>query len=112
MCACVQSVSSAAPSMGLQIPPPPPITDSASEVEDEFEASSPLLLDFPREKLRVLEDLGQGRFGQVHLCETEQWSEHSLVAVKWLAPGAPETCRYGNFTPFFSVHSKGFLFCY
>jgi len=86
--------------MGVQssCPPLPPVPDSASEVDEEdFEASSPLLLDFPRDKLRVLEDLGQGRFGQVHLCETEQWSEHNLVAVKWLAPGAPENCRLARF---------------
>ncbi|XP_059473257.1 discoidin domain-containing receptor tyrosine kinase B isoform X2 [Neocloeon triangulifer] len=90
----VNNMHSPPPNMGMQLSCPPPVPDTASEAEEEeYEPSSPLLLDFPRDKLRVLEDLGQGRFGQVHLCETEQWNEHRLVAVKWLAPGAPENTR-------------------
>ncbi|XP_065345024.1 discoidin domain-containing receptor tyrosine kinase B isoform X3 [Cloeon dipterum] len=92
----VNSVHAVPPSMGVQSCAAAAAVDTSSSAdeEDELEAStSPLLLDFPRDKLRVLEDLGQGRFGQVHLCEAEQANEHRLVAVKWLTPGAPESTR-------------------
>ncbi|GLH05396.1 Uncharacterized protein GBIM_11003 [Gryllus bimaculatus] len=68
------------------------------------------LLDFPRHRLRLLEKLGDGLFGLVHLCEVEGAAEYpgagaagapapcqrkQLLVVKSLRRGCSEATRYG-----------------
>ncbi|XP_049938799.1 discoidin domain-containing receptor 2-like [Schistocerca serialis cubense] len=70
------------------------------EEEDAAAGAQPLPL-FPREHLRVVEMLGVGHFGDVHLCEVKQFPEVldknlctcKLVAVKFLRPNASEAVR-------------------
>ncbi|KAF4518476.1 hypothetical protein B566_EDAN006481 [Ephemera danica] len=91
------------PAMGLSVQQASAVGDSTSELTEpesgdgeappspaagsahlQSSPAAPLLLDFPRDRLRV------------HLCETEEWCEvgsKRLVAVKWLRPGASEACR-------------------
>ncbi|KAK7789281.1 hypothetical protein R5R35_013920 [Gryllus longicercus] len=47
------------------------------------------LLDFPRHRLRLLEKLGDGLFGLVHLCEVEGAAEYPGAG----AAGAPAPCQ-------------------
>ncbi|XP_069671795.1 discoidin domain-containing receptor 2 isoform X3 [Periplaneta americana] len=78
---------------------PEALTTATDEEDDE---ESMPLCQFPREQLRVLEKLGHGEFGEVHLCEVEGFpdsvdvlrhSECKLVAVKSLKLGASESAR-------------------
>ncbi|XP_008199917.2 epithelial discoidin domain-containing receptor 1 [Tribolium castaneum] len=61
------------------------------------------LLDFPRHRLRLLEKLGEGDFGMVHLCEAEglpdfnggsSFHKKQLVIVKSLWRGCGDTKRH------------------
>lgn len=61
-----------------------------------------VICEFPRHRLRFLEKLGEGQFGEVHLCEAEGIPELvdvptfgtcTLVAVKLLRPNASEVAR-------------------
>lgn len=81
-------------------PVSPEVLTTATDEEDEDENTP--LCQFPREQLRVLEKLGHGEFGEVHLCEVKGFpdcvdvlrhTECKLVAVKSLHPGAPESAR-------------------
>ncbi|XP_067169776.1 epithelial discoidin domain-containing receptor 1 isoform X2 [Apteryx mantelli] len=69
-------------------------------------APSPTLPDFPRRRLRFREKLGEGQFGEVHLCEVEEPQALGplgaaapppgrplLVAVKVLRPDATKNAR-------------------
>ncbi|ETN63069.1 hypothetical protein AND_005228 [Anopheles darlingi] len=47
------------------------------------------LSEYPRDKLVIVEKLGCGVFGELHLCETKGYSS-SLVAVSTLRPGASD----------------------
>ncbi|XP_021937561.1 discoidin domain-containing receptor 2 isoform X4 [Zootermopsis nevadensis] len=78
----------------------PEALTTATDEEDEDEDMP--LCHFPREHLRVLEKLGHGEFGEIHLCEVEGFpdsvdvlrhSECKLVAVKSLRPGASQSAR-------------------
>ncbi|XP_045464943.1 discoidin domain-containing receptor tyrosine kinase B-like [Harmonia axyridis] len=61
------------------------------------------LLDFPRHRLRLLEKLGEGEFGMVHLCEAEglpdfngasSFHKKQLVIVKSLWRGCGDSKRH------------------
>ncbi|XP_063925525.1 epithelial discoidin domain-containing receptor 1-like isoform X2 [Zophobas morio] len=61
------------------------------------------LLDFPRHRLRLLEKLGEGDFGMVHLCEAEglpdfnggsSFHKKQIVIVKSLWRGCGDTKRH------------------
>ncbi|XP_023246903.1 discoidin domain-containing receptor 2 [Copidosoma floridanum] len=79
--------------------------DMLTEEEDEDEATARLdcvIFDFPREKLSIAESLGCGNFGDVHICEVDQFPGYEevfrntttdLVVVKSLKPGSPELLR-------------------
>ncbi|KAH0502401.1 Epithelial discoidin domain-containing receptor 1 [Microtus ochrogaster] len=68
----------------------------------------PPRVDFPRSRLRFKEKLGEGQFGEVHLCEVEnpqdlvssdfpisvQKGHPLLVAVKILRPDATKNARF------------------
>uniref|UniRef100_A0A182M8V3 Protein kinase domain-containing protein n=1 Tax=Anopheles culicifacies TaxID=139723 RepID=A0A182M8V3_9DIPT len=47
------------------------------------------LSEYPRDKLVIVEKLGCGAFGELHLCETKGYSSN-LVAVSTLRPGASD----------------------
>ncbi|XP_069672513.1 discoidin domain-containing receptor 2-like isoform X2 [Periplaneta americana] len=75
----------------VKIPEGPPPDGSASS-----------LLEFPRHRLRLVEKLGEGGFGMIHLCEAEGIPEYNgvssfhkkhLVVVKSLWRGCGETTR-------------------
>ncbi|XP_071445067.1 discoidin domain-containing receptor 2-like [Hetaerina americana] len=62
------------------------------------DVSSPLspLCEFPRERLRIIEQLGLGEFGEVNLCEyndEENEGRPRIVAVKSLLRGSSEATR-------------------
>ncbi|XP_021918994.1 discoidin domain-containing receptor 2-like [Zootermopsis nevadensis] len=66
------------------------------------DGSSASFLEFPRHRLRLVEKLGEGGFGMVHLCEAEGIPEYNgvssfhkkqLVVVKSLWRGSGETTR-------------------
>ena len=61
------------------------------------------IFDFPRERLNIVESLGCGYYGDIHLCEVDRFPGHDeifrgtsseLVVVKSLRPGSSETLRY------------------
>lgn len=99
------------PSPTPSTPPPPSAKASSSmtsyspedmltEEEDE-EASG--IFDFPRERLSIVENLGNGTFGEIHLCEVDRFSGYDevfkntrshLVVVKSLRPGSSEALRF------------------
>ncbi|KAF7388965.1 hypothetical protein HZH66_010102 [Vespula vulgaris] len=73
--------------------------DTLTEEEDE---TAECILDFPREKLNIVENLGCGYFGDVHLCEVDRFpgyddvfrnTDSDLVVVKSLKPGSSNALR-------------------
>ncbi|XP_018375818.1 PREDICTED: discoidin domain-containing receptor 2-like isoform X2 [Trachymyrmex cornetzi] len=73
--------------------------DMLTEEEDEIPEC---VLDFPREKLNIVENLGCGYFGDVHLCEVDRFpgydevfrnTSSDLVIVKSLKPGSSDALR-------------------
>lgn len=70
-----------------------------TEEEDEV---AECIFDFPREKLNIVENLGCGYFGDVHVCEVDRFPGHDevfrntgsdLVIVKSLRPGSSDALR-------------------
>uniref|UniRef100_A0A1B6DNW4 Protein kinase domain-containing protein n=1 Tax=Clastoptera arizonana TaxID=38151 RepID=A0A1B6DNW4_9HEMI len=91
---------------------PPPSATSAHSSHGTSCSSSYVHLDtnqessllhvqmFPRDQLRVLQKLGVGQFGEIHLCEATKLPEHvinitdsKLVALKYLRQGASKDTR-------------------
>ncbi|XP_076749546.1 discoidin domain-containing receptor 2 isoform X1 [Xylocopa sonorina] len=73
--------------------------DMLTEEEDEVPEC---ILDFPREKLNIVENLGCGYFGDVHVCEVDRFPGYDevfrnatsdLVIVKSLRPGSSDALR-------------------
>ncbi|XP_076622324.1 discoidin domain-containing receptor 2 [Colletes latitarsis] len=73
--------------------------DMLTEEEDEVPEC---ILDFPREKLNIVENLGCGYFGNVHICEVDRFpgydevfrnTSSDLVIVKSLRPGSTDALR-------------------
>ena len=73
--------------------------DMLTEEEDEV---AECILDFPREKLNIVENLGCGYFGDVHICEVDRFpgydevfrnTSSDLVIVKSLRPGSSDALR-------------------
>uniref|UniRef100_V9IK94 Protein kinase domain-containing protein n=1 Tax=Apis cerana TaxID=7461 RepID=V9IK94_APICE len=73
--------------------------DMLTEEEDEV---AECILDFPREKLNIVENLGCGYFGDVHICEVDRFPGYDevfrntasdLVIVKSLRPGSSDALR-------------------
>ncbi|XP_012279165.1 discoidin domain-containing receptor 2 [Orussus abietinus] len=73
--------------------------DMLTEEEDEEEDC---IFDFPRERLNIVENLGCGNFGDIHLCEVDRFPGYDevlegagsdLVVVKSLRPGSSEALR-------------------
>lgn len=73
--------------------------DMLTEEEDEVPEC---ILDFPREKLNIVENLGCGYFGDVHICEVDRFpgydqvfrnTSNDLVIVKSLRPGSSDALR-------------------
>ncbi|CAK9829515.1 Discoidin domain-containing receptor 2 [Anthophora retusa] len=73
--------------------------DMLTEEEDEVPEC---ILDFPREKLNIVENLGCGYFGDVHICEVDRFPGYDevfrnttshLVIVKSLRPGSSDALR-------------------
>ncbi|XP_043518644.1 discoidin domain-containing receptor 2, partial [Frieseomelitta varia] len=73
--------------------------DMLTEEEDEVPEC---ILDFPREKLNIVENLGCGYFGDVHICEVDRFpgydevfrnTSSDLVIVKSLRPGSSDALR-------------------
>lgn len=73
--------------------------DMLTEEEDEV---TECILDFPREKLNIVENLGCGYFGDVHICEVDRFPGYDevfrnttsdLVIVKSLRPGSSDALR-------------------
>jgi discoidin domain receptor family protein 2 len=70
--------------------------------EEEEEEVAECILDFPRERLNIAENLGCGYFGDVHLCEVDRFPGYDevfrnttsdLVVVKSLKPGSSDALR-------------------
>lgn len=66
------------------------------------EDDNEFLFDFPRERLNIVESLGCGYYGDIHVCEIDRFpgfedilgnSGRNLVIVKSLKPGSSETLR-------------------
>lgn len=83
--------------------------DTLTEEEDE---TAECILDFPREKLNIVENLGCGYFGDVHLCEVDRFpgyddvfrnTDSDLVVVKSLKPGSSNALRWVDLTVY--VHA-------
>ncbi|XP_012056355.1 PREDICTED: discoidin domain-containing receptor 2-like [Atta cephalotes] len=91
---------------------PPPMSAKASSsvtsyspedmLTEEEEEIPECVLDFPREKLNIVENLGCGYFGDVHLCEVDRFpgydevfrnTSSDLVIVKSLKPGSSDALR-------------------
>nr|XP_012232538.1 PREDICTED: discoidin domain-containing receptor 2-like isoform X3 [Linepithema humile] len=91
---------------------PPPMSAKASSsmtsyspedmLTEEEEEIPECILDFPREKLNIVENLGCGYFGDVHLCEVDRFpgydevfrnTSSDLVVVKSLKPGSSDALR-------------------
>ncbi|XP_024873096.1 discoidin domain-containing receptor 2-like [Temnothorax curvispinosus] len=91
---------------------PPPTSAKASSsvtsyspedmLTEEEEEIPECVLDFPREKLNIVENLGCGYFGDVHLCEVDRFpgydevfrnTSSDLVIVKSLKPGSSDALR-------------------
>ncbi|EZA55710.1 hypothetical protein DMN91_009358 [Ooceraea biroi] len=91
---------------------PPPMSAKASSsmtsyspedmLTEEEEETPECILDFPREKLNIVENLGCGYFGDVHLCEVDRFpgydevfknTSSDLVVVKSLKPGSSDALR-------------------
>ncbi|XP_066592501.1 discoidin domain-containing receptor 2 isoform X2 [Prorops nasuta] len=73
--------------------------DMLTEEEDD---AVECVLDFPRERLNIVENLGCGYFGDVHLCEVDRFpgyddvfrnTSSDLVIVKSLKPGSSNVLR-------------------
>ena len=61
-----------------------------------------IIFDFPREKLSIIENLGLGQFGEIHICEVDDFpgrenvfndNKNYQVIVKSLKPGSSEVLR-------------------
>ncbi|XP_066996619.1 discoidin domain-containing receptor 2 [Anabrus simplex] len=80
----------------------PKVLTSATDEDEDEDEDEDQLSPFPREQLHIVEKLGEGHFGEIHLCEINIFPQsldvlsHSsckLVVVKSLTPGASETSR-------------------
>lgn len=111
--ACVPSQSPLPPLPPSPTPStPPPMSAKASSsvtsyspedmLTEEEEEIPECVLDFPREKLNIVENLGCGYFGDVHLCEVDRFpgydevfrnTSSDLVIVKSLKPGSSDALR-------------------
>lgn len=69
------------------------------EEDEEF------IFDFPRESLNIVENLGCGSFGDIHICEIEHFprseeifgnSKINTAVVKSLKPGSSDILRFVN----------------
>nr|CAD7404497.1 unnamed protein product [Timema poppensis] len=76
------------------------LTTTSSEEEEQGEV--PELAAFSTDNLTILDKLGPGQFGEIHLCRVESFpdsfdivssSDCSLVIVKYLRIGASESAR-------------------
>lgn len=74
--------------------------DDDDDDDGEADEDEPLLPEFPREQLVVLERLGVGQYGEINLCKIHNQREikentfsYDLIAVKVLRVGASETKR-------------------
>lgn len=53
--------------------------------EKPLQLVEPTFKEFPRDQLRIIEKLGDGRFGDVHLCETLTTPQrHNLIECKFV----------------------------
>ncbi|XP_051161939.1 discoidin domain-containing receptor tyrosine kinase B [Leptopilina boulardi] len=101
------------------LPPLPPSPNASTPIAMSVKASSSLnsyspedmltdeededpIFDFPREKLNIVENLGSGNFGDIHICEVDRFpgsekifrhTNSDLVIVKSLRPGSSESLR-------------------
>ncbi|KAL1440566.1 hypothetical protein MTO96_001123 [Rhipicephalus appendiculatus] len=80
-----------------------PTLDLSSADENSGGATLPPVREVPRHRIRFIEKLGEGQFGEVHLCEAEgipelvdvpvSFGTKTLVAVKTLRKNATEHAR-------------------
>ncbi|XP_065290553.1 discoidin domain-containing receptor 2 isoform X1 [Dermacentor albipictus] len=80
-----------------------PTLDLSSAEENSGGATLPPVREVPRHRIRFIEKLGEGQFGEVHLCEAEgipelvdvpvSFGTKTLVAVKTLRKNATEHAR-------------------
>uniref|UniRef100_A0ABD2WJD2 Discoidin domain-containing receptor 2 n=1 Tax=Trichogramma kaykai TaxID=54128 RepID=A0ABD2WJD2_9HYME len=77
-------------------------TASSKQATAAAVASDCIVFDFPREKLNIVESLGAGFFGDVHVCSADKFPGYDqvfhntcsdLVVVKSLKPGSAEALR-------------------
>ncbi|KAG7191216.1 hypothetical protein KM043_013191 [Ampulex compressa] len=75
--------------------------DTPTDIEMERELGGQSM-DFPRERLNIIESLGSGYFGDVHVCEVDKFPGYEetfgeagvgLVVVKSLKPGSSDALR-------------------
>ena len=76
---------------------------SPEDMLTEDEEDDQVIFNFPRERLNIVENLGSGRFGEIHICAVDNFPgrddvfsniDCQLVLVKSLKPGSSEALRY------------------